>query len=154
DTSIPIASLLDAFGGHRITLVATMLVSALLALTVAGQRPGVLAIFALIPQQTLLVITAIGALGFAVMGRYADGYEPSGGCLFNVAIKLPPILLPRSYGVASYQWFCLHDQPHRRKSAVDNILAGASRVALFDEQDDDLLMIRVDELREIVESHL
>ena len=49
DTSIPIASLLDAFGGHRITLVATMLVSALLALTVAGQRPGVLAIFALIP---------------------------------------------------------------------------------------------------------
>ena len=47
DTSIPIASLLDAFGGHRITLVATMLVSALLALTVAGQRPGVLAIFAL-----------------------------------------------------------------------------------------------------------
>ena len=49
DTSIPIASLLDAFGGHRITLVATMLVSALLALTVDGQRPGVLAIFALIP---------------------------------------------------------------------------------------------------------
>jgi len=40
DTSISIASLLDAFGGHRITLVATMLVSASLALTVAGQRPG------------------------------------------------------------------------------------------------------------------
>jgi WD40 repeat protein len=38
DTSIPIASLLDAFGGHRITLVATMLVSALLALTVAADR--------------------------------------------------------------------------------------------------------------------
>src|SRR6516225_9781541 len=43
DTSIPIASLLDAFGGHRITLVATMLVSALLALTVAGRRDAVAA---------------------------------------------------------------------------------------------------------------
>lgn len=154
DTSIPIASLLDAFGGHRITLVATMLVSALLALTVAGQRPGVLAIFALIPQQTLLVITAIGALGFAVMGHYADGYEPSGGGLFIGADQLPRILLALSYGVASYQWFWLHDQPHRRKSTVDNILAGASRAALLDDQDDDLLVIQVDELREIVESHL
>jgi hypothetical protein len=53
--------------------------------------------------------------------------------------------------VASYQWFWLHDQPHRRKSTVDNILAGASRAALLD---DDLLVIQVDELREIVESHL
>ena len=47
-----------------------------------------------------------------------------------------------------------HDQPHRRKSTVDNILAGASRAALLDDQDDDLLVIQVDELREIVESHL
>jgi hypothetical protein len=154
DTSIPIASLLDAFGGHRITLVATMLVSAFLALTVAGQRPGVLAIFALIPQQTLLVITAIGAVGFAVMGHYADGYEPSGGGLFIGADQLPRILLALSYGVASYQWFWIHDQPHRRNSTVDNILAGTSRAALLDDQDDDLLVIPVDELRAIVESHL
>ena len=45
DNSIPIASLLDAFGGRRITLTATMLLSALLALSVAVQRPGFLAIF-------------------------------------------------------------------------------------------------------------
>jgi len=102
----------------------------------------------------LLVITAIGALGFAVMGHYADGYEPSGGGLFIGADQLPRILLALSYGVASYQWFWLHDQPHRRKSTVDNILTGASRAALLDDQDDDLLVIQVDELREIVESHL
>ena len=34
------------------------------------------------------------------------------------------------------------------------ILAGASRAALLGDQDDDLLVIPVDELRAIVESHL
>ena len=154
DNSIPIVSLMEAFGGYRITLAAAMLLSAVLALTVAVQRPGLLAIFALIPQQTLLVITAIGAVGFAVMGHYADGYEPSGGGLFIGADQLPRILLALSHGVASYQWFWIHDQPHRRNSTVDNILAGASRAALLDDQDDDLLVIPVDELRAIVESHL
>jgi hypothetical protein len=100
------------------------------------------------------VITAIGAVAFAAMRHYADGYEPSGGGLFIGADQLPRILLALSYGVASYQWFWIHDQPHRRKSTVDNILAGASRAALLDDQDDDLLVIPVDELRAIVESHL
>src|SRR5215813_7272745 len=86
--------------------------------------------------------------------HYADGYEPSGGGLFIGADQLPRILLALSYGVASYQWFWIHDQPHRRKSTVDNILAGASRAALLDDQDDDLLVIPVDELRAVVESHL
>src|SRR5262249_60610707 len=111
DTSIPIASLLDAFGGQRITLVATMLVSALLALSVAVQRPGFLAIFALIPQQTLLVITAIGAVAFAAMGRYADGYEPSGGGLFIGADQLPRILLAVSHAGASHQWLWIQKRP-------------------------------------------
>ena len=154
DTSIPIASLLDAFGGHRITLVATMLVSALLALTVAGQRPGVLAIFALIPQQTLLVITAIGAVAFAAMEHYADGYEPSGGGLFIGADQLPRILLALSHAVASYQWLWIHDLRLWKKSTVDNILARASWASMSDDQGDDLLVIPVDELRDIVESHL
>jgi len=154
DNSIPIASLLDAFGGHRITLVATMLVSALLALSVAVQRPGFLAIFALIPQQTLLVITAIGAVAFAAMGHYADGYEPSGGGLFIGADQLPRILLALSHAVASYQWLWIHDLPRWKKSTVDNILARASWASMSDDQGDDLLVIPVDELRDIVESHL
>ena len=153
DNSIPIASLLDAFGGRRITLTATMLLSALLALSVAVQRPGFLAIFALIPQQTLLVITAIGAVAFAAMGHYADG---SGGGLFIGADQLPRILLAISHSVASYQWFWIHDRPRSRgkKSTVDNILAEASWASLADDREDDLLVIPVDELREIVESHL
>ena len=156
DNSIPIASLLDAFGGRRITLTATMLLSALLALSVAVQRPGFLAIFALIPQQTLLVITAIGAVAFAAMGHYADGYQPSGGGLFIGADQLPRILLAISHSVASYQWFWIHDRPRSRgkKSTVDNILAEASWASLADDREDDLLVIPVDELREIVESHL
>ena len=40
------------------------------------------------------------------------------------------------------------------ESTVDNILAGASRIALLDDHDDDLLVIPVDELRAVVESHL
>jgi hypothetical protein len=156
DNSIPIASLLDAFGGRRITLAATMLLSALLALSVAVQRPGLLAIFALIPQQTLLVITAIGAVAFAAMGHYADGYQPSGGGLFIGADQLPRILLAISHSVASYQWFWIHDRPRSRwkKSTVDNILAEASWASLADDREDDLLVIPVDELREIVQSHL
>jgi hypothetical protein len=156
DNSIPIASLLDAFGGRRITLAATMLLSALLALSVAVQRPGLLAIFALIPQQTLLVITAIGAVAFAAMGHYADGYQPSGGGLFIGADQLPRILLAISHSVASYQWFWIHDRPRSRwkKSTVDNILAAASWASLADDREDDLLVIPVGELREIVESHL
>ena len=156
DNSIPMASLLDAFGGRRITLTATMLLSALLALSVAVQRPGFLAIFTLIPQQTLLLITAIGAVAFAAMGHYADGYQPSGGGLFIGADQLPRILLAISHSVASYQWFWIHDRPRSRgkKSTVDNILAEASWASLADDREDDLLVIPVDELREIVESHL
>ena len=133
-----------------------MLLSAVLALTVAVQRPGLLAIFALIPQQTLLVITAIGAVAFAAMGHYADGYQPSGGGLFIGADQLPRILLAISHSVASYQWFWIHDRPRSRgkKSTVDNILAEASWASLADDREDDLLVIPVDELREIVESHL
>ena len=94
DNSIPIASLLAALRGHRLSLDIIMVIAALLALAAASIRPGPLAIFALIPQQTLLLITAIGAFAYACMGHYADGYEPSGGGAFIFADQLPRVLLP------------------------------------------------------------
>ena len=88
------------------------------------------------------------------MGYYADGYQPSGGGLFIGADQLPRILLALSYGVASYQWLWIHDLPRWKKSTVDNILAQTSWASMSDDQGDDLLVIPVDELRDIVESHL
>jgi hypothetical protein len=154
DSSIAIASLLLAFNGQRITLIATLLLSALLALTVAGTRPGAWAIFALIPQQTLLAISAIGALVYAGLGQYADGYVPGGGGLFIGADQLPRILLAVTYGVASYQWLWFHDRPRAKQSLVESILSRANWASLKDDVDDDLVVIPTDELRAIVESHL
>ena len=156
DNSIPIASLLAALRGHRLFLDIIMVIAALLALAAASIRPGPLAIFALIPQQTLLVITAIGAFAYACMGHYADGYEPSGGGAFIFADQLPSVLFAIAHGVACYQWLWFHDLPHKKRSTVESILARASRVSLGQGQDadDDLLVLPVDELREIVETHL
>jgi len=156
DNSIPIASLLNAFAGQRIALAATMLLAALLALSGALQRPGCLAIFTLIPQQTLLVITAIGAFAYACMGHYADGYEPAGGGLFIFADQLPRVLFAIAHVVASYQWFWSSDLSRSRwkTSTVDKILAEANWASLSDDREDDVLVIPVDDMREIIRGRL
>jgi hypothetical protein len=154
DNSIPIASLSAAFFGHRVCLEIAMVGGALLAV-VAAIRPGPLAIFALIPQQTLLMITAIGAIAFAAMGHYADGYEPVGGGWFIFADQLPRVLFAIAHGVAFYQWLWFTDLPQKKRNTVESILAQASRISFGQgEVDDDLLVIPTDELREIVEAHL
>ena len=156
DNSIPIASLLNAFQGQRITLAATMLLAALLALRVARQRPGLVAIFVLIPQQSLLVITAIGAFAYACMGHYADGYVPAGGGLFIFADQLPRVLFAITHLVASYQWLWSDDAARSRwkRSTVDKILSEANWAALSDDREDDVLVSPVDDMREIIRGRL
>jgi len=52
----------------------------------------------LLPQQTLLIITAIGAVLAAISGHYADGVpRPT---LFILADQFPPILIAAAHTVA------------------------------------------------------
>ena len=154
DSSIGIASMFEATVEQRTLLGVSLLLSSWLAI-LALRRAGVFAIFALLPQQTLLLITAIGALCFAGMGHYADGYEPGGGGLFILADQLPRILFALAHGFAVYPWFWANDAPARKRTVVDNIIAGATWVShAADPVDDDLLVIPADELRQIVEANL
>jgi hypothetical protein len=54
----------------------------------------------LIPQQTLLIITCIGAISAVVQGHYADGYEPNGGGWFIFADQIWRIIMAPAYTVA------------------------------------------------------
>jgi len=155
DHSIGIASMIAATDDRRTLLGVGLLLSSLLAIFAVRTRPGLFAMFALLPQQTLLMITAIGALTFAGIGRYADGYEPAGGGLFILADQLPRILFAIAHGAAAYHWFWFNDGPVRKRTAVDNILAQARWVSHgADPVEEDLLLIPADELREIVETNI
>jgi len=104
----------------------------------------------------LLVITAIGAFAYACMGHYADGYEPAGGGLFIFADQLPRVLFAIAHVVASYQWFWSSDLSRSRwkTSTVDKILAEANWASLSDDREDDVLVIPVDDMREIIRGRL
>jgi hypothetical protein len=156
DNSVGIASLLVASDSQRAVLVAVMLISSLLAVMVMVHGPGLFAVFALLPQQMLLIITALGALYFAGIGQYADGYVPAGGHLFIFADQLPRILFAIAHAVAFYHWLWLNDATRKTKNAVDNIIAEVTWVSQLvdDDEPDKLLLIDTGELREIVAKNI
>ena len=155
DSSIGIASMVEATDNQRLALGAGLLLSSLLAILAVRSRPGPFAMFTLLPQQTLLIITAIGAVCFAAMGHYADGYAPAGGRLFILADQLPRIMFALAHAAAAYHWFWFNDAPARKRSAVDNIVAAATWVShAADPVENELLLIPADELREIVETNI
>lgn len=155
DSSIGIASMFQATYNQRLALALTLLNSSLLAILAVRARAGLFAIFALLPQQTLLAVTAIGALSFAFMGHYADGYAPAGGQLFILADQLPRILGAVAHGAAFYQWFWFNEGVKRTRAVVDNILAAVTWIShAGDPVDDDLLVIPADELRDILERNI
>jgi hypothetical protein len=156
DSSVGIASLFVASEGQRAALVAVMLLASLLAVMVVARGPGQFAIFALLPQQALLITTALGALYFAGIGHYADGYIPAGGHLFIFADQLPRILFAATHAVAFYHWLWLNDATKRSKNAVDKIIAEVTWVSqpTGDDEGDKLLLIDAGELREIVAKNL
>jgi hypothetical protein len=155
DSSIGIASMVEATDEQRTALAVGLLLSSLLAILAVRQGPGAFAMIALLPQQTLLMITAIGAVCFASLGHYADGYEPGGGGLFILADQLPRILFAIVHGVAAFYWIWCSNAPSRKRSKVDKIVAAASWVSqVEDGTEDELLLIPVDELRAIVEANL
>jgi hypothetical protein len=104
DKSTGVATLLLVIPDHAV-LVAALLVASLLTLWVIG---GTIAAplwcaAALVPQQLLAVIPAIGAGREVVLGQYADGYVPQGGWLFILVDQAPRIILAIVHSVAIWR---------------------------------------------------
>jgi len=150
DSSIGLASLLTAASDRQL-LALTMLGSSGAAVCGAARR-NLIAIFALLPQQMLLFITAAGALYFAVSGHYADGYVPLGGGVFILADQLPRLLFCLVHSVAFYQWIYAPD-PLDGPGMADRVIADAVYLTA-DRQDTDHLLIATEDLREIVRHNL
>jgi len=146
DSSIGLASLLAA--GDRQVLALTMVGASLAAVCGAGRR-NLIAIFALLPQQMLLFITAGGALYFAVLGHYADGYVPIGGGVFILADQLPRVLFCLVHSVAFYQWIYAPDPDLDGPGVAEKVIADAVYLAA-DRSDTEHLLIATDDLREII----
>jgi hypothetical protein len=146
DSSIGMASYLATASDRRVLSVLMLAASA--SAVVGAFKRNLTAIFALLPQQTMLCITAVGALYFAVAGHYADGYVPNGGGVFILADQLPRVLLCLLHSVAFYQWINAPDLagvPLVAQSIIeDAVYLGA------DGADADHIMIATEDLREIV----
>jgi hypothetical protein len=101
--SIGMHALLRAFRGagpHQFIISAAMLASCLLAIVGQWGRlvQGWRRLLLLLPQETLLLITALGAALALMLGHYADGViRPRP---FILADQLPRLLGPIVYGAA------------------------------------------------------
>ena len=91
--------MVEQFGGSdRFIVSAVFILAAALSIAALRSQSRVRSVLLLLPQQTLLVITAIGAILAAISGHYADGVpRPT---LFILADQFPPILIAGAHTLA------------------------------------------------------
>jgi len=94
-----VASVIEQLSGpNRFLVSAAFIAAALMSVEGLRSQDRVRSVALLLPQQTLLVITAIGAILAAISGHYADGVpRPT---LFILADQFPPILIAAAHTVA------------------------------------------------------
>jgi hypothetical protein len=63
-----------------------------------------LGLLLMMPQQIVLILTAGGALSFAVAGVYPDGYHPDEGTAFIFQDQMPVILLALLHTLAIFDY--------------------------------------------------
>ena len=78
------------FFGHRFVTAAVLLAASVLAVRGIRRRGTRAGWLLLLPQQVLLMISAIGGIVAAILGHYADGVSRPG--LFIAADQLPGVV--------------------------------------------------------------
>jgi hypothetical protein len=149
DSSIGMASYLATESDRRVLALSMLAASA--AAVFGALRRKLTAVFALLPQQTLLCVTAAGAVYFAIAGHYADGYVPNGGGVFILADQLPRVMFCLVHCVAFYQWINapdLADGALVAERIIDDALYLGGSETGMDETDH--ILIATEDLREIV----
>ncbi|HUK49762.1 MAG TPA: hypothetical protein VLV18_01905 [Terriglobales bacterium] len=85
-------------GTNRYAVSAVFLIAAILSYVGLRSKRNLTGVLLMMPQQSLLVLTAIGGILAAINGHYADGVpRPS---MFILADQFPPVLIAAAHTLA------------------------------------------------------